>query len=65
MRINFNNESIFINDGYNPGAMKVEVSCYNCGEPITEHDHSQVIGRLIHCGNCGSFNSVEDPLQTI
>jgi len=44
--------------------MQLEVRCSNCGEPIAEYEHTQAVGRLVHCGNCGSFNSVDEPLQT-
>ncbi|MFB6268125.1 MAG: hypothetical protein ABEI31_10730 [Halodesulfurarchaeum sp.] len=51
--------------------MEVDIRCYNCGEPVSEYEHTQVLPGsdgddgvdLIHCGNCGSFNSVDAPLQ--
>lgn len=44
--------------------MDLEARCYSGGEPVTENAHTQAIGRLIHGGNFGSFNSVEEPSLT-
>lgn len=44
--------------------MDLEARGYSGGEPGTEKAHTQAIGRLIHGGNFGSFNAVEEPSQT-
>lgn len=43
--------------------MEPIIQCYNCGDHVNDYEHSQRIGRLIHCGNCGSFNSIASALE--
>jgi predicted RNA-binding Zn-ribbon protein involved in translation (DUF1610 family) len=37
----------------------VDYTCGQCGTTLLHADENQVYGLLIHCKNCGAYNSTE------